>query len=72
MAVKRQKRKHFLTVHRPIVTADRRILSFRVERNQTVMAFLFLILKSICLDPPTERAPNASDGGGSYLVLCHS
>ena len=64
MAVKRQKRKHILTVYRPIVTVDRLNVSFRIERNQSVKAFLFLILKSTRLDPPTERAQNAGDGGG--------
>jgi hypothetical protein len=55
MAVNRQKRKHYLSVHRLIVTVDRQKLSFRIERNQTVTPFLFLILKT-AFDPGRRRS----------------
>jgi hypothetical protein len=57
MAVKRQKRKHYLTVHRPIVTVDRLKLTFWFEEFQAVKAFLFLILKSLFgFAPPPRNA----------------
>jgi len=55
MAVKRQKRKHYLSVPRLIVTVDRQKLSFRIERNQMVKAFFFLILKA-AFDPGRRRS----------------
>jgi len=56
--VKRQMRKCFLSAHRLIVTVNRPNLSFRFERNQTVKAFPFLILKNSFRSGPTpERAP---------------
>jgi hypothetical protein len=58
MADNRQKRKRILSAHRPIVTVARLNVSLRIERNQTVNAFLFLILKgSFQSGPTTERAP---------------
>jgi hypothetical protein len=45
MAEDRQKRKVFLTVHRPIVTVGRPILSASIERFQGVEPFPFLTLK---------------------------
>jgi len=64
MAEDRQKRKLLLSLHRPIVTVDRQIVTFRFERFQRVEGFSFLILKNTCPKPPTERAQNAGDGGG--------
>jgi len=55
MAVKRQKRKHILTVHRPIVTADRLKLTFRISRNQGLNGFPFLIPKSLNFFTPPPR-----------------
>jgi hypothetical protein len=51
MAVKRQKRKHNLTVQRPIVTVDRLKLTFRIEEFQALEPFPFLILKSLFFLP---------------------
>jgi hypothetical protein len=58
MAVKRQKRKWNLTVHRPIVTVERTNVSFRIEVIQQVERFLFLILKSLSFFAPTPRYAN--------------
>jgi hypothetical protein len=70
MADNRQKRKPFLTVHRQIVTVDRLNLSFRIEPNQPLNAFPFLILKnSFRSGPTTERAARyAGDGGGTMML----
>ena len=68
MAEDRQKRKWFLSLHRPIVTVDRQIVTFRIERFQAVDGFPFLILKNTYPKPPTERAQNAGDGGGNLTV----
>jgi hypothetical protein len=64
MAVKRQKRKLFLTVHRPIVTVDRTNVSFRIERYQPVKAFPFLILKTPLDSTPPPRHQVSAVGGG--------
>src|SRR6185437_2138791 len=64
MAVKRQKRKHVLTVHRPIVTVDRNNVSFPIERFQAVNGFLFLILKTPLLSTPPPRHQVSAVGGG--------
>jgi hypothetical protein len=57
MAVKRQKRKHNLTVQRPIVTVDRLNVSLLIEGFQALTPFLFLILKSLIqLTPPPRNA----------------
>jgi hypothetical protein len=51
MAVKRQKRKHILTVRRLIETVDRLKLTFRIEEFQALEPFPFLILKSLFVSP---------------------
>jgi len=65
MAVKRQKRKHFLTLRRPIVTFDRLKLTFRIEEIQALEPFLFLILKSLFFFAPTPRTQVSAVGGGA-------
>jgi hypothetical protein len=59
LADDRQKRKRFLTPNRPFVTLYRLNLSFRIQRNQAVTPFPFLVLKTPRLNPPTERVPKA-------------
>jgi hypothetical protein len=41
------------------VTLHRLNLSFRIQRNQTVTPFLFLILKTLSLNPPLARVSKA-------------
>jgi hypothetical protein len=66
MADNRQKRKRFLSARRPILTLDRPNLSLRLEQNQTVKAFPFLILKT--LDHSTRRrAMQLSAVGGGVV-----
>jgi hypothetical protein len=60
----RQRRKQFLTVHRPIVTVDRTNVSFRIEGNQMVERFPFLILKTPSLSTPPPRHQVSAVGGG--------
>jgi hypothetical protein len=60
MAVKRQKRKHNLTVQRPIMTDDRLKLTFRFEEIQAVKAFLFLILKTASYLGRRRSAPQGT------------
>jgi hypothetical protein len=55
MALQRQKRKQFLTVKRPIVTAGRPNLTFRIETIQLLKAFPFLILKTHAFFTPPPR-----------------
>jgi hypothetical protein len=81
MALFRQKRKRFLSVHRPIVTVDRTNVSFAIEVYQAVKPFPFLILKNgLPPTPPTERAPGrwrrrrvataAQKRSGPWITFC--
>jgi hypothetical protein len=69
MAVKRQKRKHNLTVQRPIVTVDRPKLTFWIKEFQALAPFLFLILKSLFF-LPRRRAMQLSAVGGGAKLCC--
>jgi hypothetical protein len=68
MALKRQKRKIKMTVHRLIVTVDRLIVSFPIEEKQRVAPFLFLILKAPA-SRPRRRAMQLSAVGGGVAAL---
>jgi hypothetical protein len=72
MSEERQKRKGFLSVHRPIVTVDRTKLSFRIERIQSVKAFSFLILKTRLDSTPTPRHQVSAVGGGVAAPFCRT
>jgi hypothetical protein len=68
LAHDRQKRKSFLSVNRPFVTLDRPKLSFRIQRNQSVTPFSFLVLKSPSIETADgARIQSAGDGGGYQL-----
>jgi hypothetical protein len=65
MAVKRQKRKHNLTVQRPIVTVERPKLTFLIEEFQGLEPFPFLILKSLFFLPRRRAMQLSAVGGGA-------
>jgi hypothetical protein len=65
IALKRQKRKQILTVHRPIVTVDRLKLTFRIEEFQVLGPFPFLILKSLFFLPRRRAMQLSAVGGGA-------
>jgi hypothetical protein len=66
MAVKRQKRKHFLTLRRQIVTVDRLKVTFRIEGFQALTSFSFLILKSQFKLPRRRAIQLSAVGGGDF------
>ncbi len=63
-------RKSFLSVNRPFVTLDRPKLSFRIQRNQRVTPFPFLILKRLLLESDAgARVRSAGAGDGFHITL---
>jgi hypothetical protein len=66
MADTRQYGNLYLTVHRPIVTVDYLKLSFRIERNQALTWFPFLILKKL-LARRRARHTTLAKAAGHFL-----
>jgi len=61
-------RKPFLSANRPIVTVDRLNVSFRIQWNQTLTPFLFLILNSTPSNPTPKRVSNAQAQASANLL----
>jgi hypothetical protein len=73
MAEDRHKRKGILSVNRPILSAARQKLSFRLEDFQPVSRLLFLVVTTPCCQSPgdgeraSHRASFDGDGSSSHL-----
>src|SRR5690348_3626534 len=62
-------RKPFLTVSRPILTLDRRNLSFLIEGNQLVAGLPLLTMNTQLLAHRRARTNSAGEGGGHSSPL---